>query len=331
MTIDHDMWNNGTFFANVYVAVTKDNLTFRGDGRDLTIIGSENFPEDQPTNFFGVAATAAHAGSVVVRDLSVENVRVGMYFATNVGEATGCRFVNTTRNGLRLFVPSSCLVEDCEFVDGGTGIKSYDPTRNLTIKSSNFWSTSAVALCVSTENVVIENCTAVNSRTGINVQQGSTGTIRDVDISVTEVSGITLEMGASVAVYDSRFEGGWCGIYSNGESIRCERVVLSGQTDWGIRINNTGNSVFRDCEFNPSGEYTVMCLYNGSGDCHIDMTNNYWGTDSEEQIAELIHDSNDDPGACCTVDFIPFHDQSTPTEQRSWSSVKDLFDSDGDR
>jgi hypothetical protein len=72
---------------------------------------------------------------------------------------------------------------------------------------------------------------------------------------------------------------------------------------------------------------TVDCVYSGSDNCRAEMINCYWGTDSEEQIAEWIWDSNDDPELCCTVDFTPFVG-GVATESRSWSTVKGLFDGD---
>jgi hypothetical protein len=77
------------------------------------------------------------------------------------------------------------------------------------------------------------------------------------------------------------------------------------------------------------GQWSVLCYSSSDEDCRVDLTGNYWGTDSEAQIAEWIMDSNDDPDYCCTVDFIPF-EGSVATEPWSWSSVKGLFGGDGE-
>ncbi len=103
------------------------------------------------------------------------------------------------------------------------------------------------------------------------------------------------------------------------------RSRFSGQTFRTVLVNSNSETVFLDCELINGGGITVDCDYNGSADCHVTMTNCYWGTDSEEQIAEWVVDSTDHPERCCTVDFIPFQTE-TPVEARSWSAVKGLFE-----
>ena len=106
-------------------------------------------------------------------------------------------------------------MDDCDFVGGGVGFAPFDPTGDLTVKNSRLDAVGAVCMCVSTDSVVIENCIATDVRSGIHIQQGSSGVIRNVDVHVTSSSGtgLGLEMGGSAEVYDSRFEGGWCGVY----------------------------------------------------------------------------------------------------------------------
>lgn len=61
----------------------------------------------------------------------------------------------------------------------------------------------------------------------------------------------------------------------------------------------------------------------------LDLTGNYWGTDSASQIATWIDDYNDhhpmENGAYVIVRYAPFEDQPVQTEQTSWGAVKSLF------
>jgi len=57
----------------------------------------------------------------------------------------------------------------------------------------------------------------------------------------------------------------------------------------------------------------------------IDMTDNYWGTTDEDQIAEWIWDGNDDPSIQAFVQYQPFASGPVGTEQQSWGQVKALY------
>ena len=54
----------------------------------------------------------------------------------------------------------------------------------------------------------------------------------------------------------------------------------------------------------------------------IDMTNNYWGGLDSSQIADLIHDGNDDPSLKGFVEYEPFSAVPLTSSTRSWSSFK---------
>lgn len=58
---------------------------------------------------------------------------------------------------------------------------------------------------------------------------------------------------------------------------------------------------------------------------HVDLRNNYWGYETEEEIATSILDWTDDPDRCRIVDFEPFYPRPVENEDRSWGAVKSLF------
>ena len=330
MTEHFDIWGNGSSYADCHVVITKDDLTLQGDGPDNTIIGSANYPADPDPNLTGISVTYNEASSLTVRDLAIENVRYGVYAASHTCEVTGCRLEAMGVEGMRLYTSTSCVIGDCDFLECGTGVLAFSPTGHVSIWGSHFLDSQYKGVIgAGAESVEITNCTFTGGAGAVDFQQGTSGVVSEITASDYLNGAVVLSMGGSAEIYDSVFEGGGWGVYSNGDRVYCERTSFLGQTNRTIDVNNNGDSAFHDCEFINGGGWTVYCRYNGSNDCHIDMTNNYWGTDSAEQIAEWIHDSNDDPDDCCTVDFIPFQG-SVAVETRSWSSVKGLFRGDGE-
>ena len=322
LTVDCELWDDGTV-ADCHVVFTKDNLTLRGDGKDVTVIGPAVHPEDHPQYYFGIGAPRGDRTSAIVRDLTIENCEWGIYASTPNCEFTGLK-IQGCGEAIREVALSSCLVEDCDIVDCNSGIKAYTPARNLTIRGSRISYVAYGCFCVLVENILVEDSFFSGGATALAIQQDSDAIIRGVDASGYSVAGVNLCLGGSAEIYDSRFDGGSYGIASSGAFVHCERTSFANQSYRTIWLNGYGISYINDCEIINGGGLSVRCAYNGTDDCHADMTNNYWGTDSEEQIRDWIEDTNDDPDICCTVDFLPFN-PGTPTEAKSLSSLKDFF------
>ncbi|MEZ4388171.1 MAG: right-handed parallel beta-helix repeat-containing protein [Candidatus Krumholzibacteriia bacterium] len=323
-----DVWGNNTVIAHVHLAITKDNLTIIGDGPEQTIIGFEELPDSFPNNYIGISVTTTHANTLTLRNLALENIRYGIYAASQSIEVTGCRFDHMQVEGIRTFTPEGALVDDCSFVNCAAVVSLY-PTRNLVVSNSVIAMTAGAPLmtgvvCIDSENVSVESCTITGGGGAIDYQQGTTGEIRNVVAYGFNTYGIKLALGAYATVTDCHIEGGLKAVISEGAGILCTGSSFIGQTYRTLELNSDGDSVFNDCTIINGGGWSVYCFYNGSGDCHLDVTNNNWGTDSEAQIAEWIHDSDDDSQICCTADFIPFNGP-VATEAHSWSEVKGLF------
>jgi len=322
LTEDCELWDDGTV-ADCHVVFTKDNLTLRGDGKDVTIIGPAVHPEDHPQYYFGIGTPRADRTMAVVRDLTIENCDWGIYAATPNCEFTGLK-IQGCHEAIREVALSSCLVEDSEIINCVNGIRAFTPARNLTVRDSRFLVDVIGCLLIICENVIVENSSFTGGLGAFSIQQDSDVIIRNVDVSSCEAVAVDLSLGGSAEIYDSQFEGGEIGIASSGSFVHCERTAFSNQSYRTLYLNGYGTSYFHECEIINGGGVSAYCDYNGTDDCHIDMTNNYWGTDSEEQIREWIVDKTDDPEICCTVDFIPFV-TGTPVETKSLSSLKNML------
>jgi len=322
LTVDCELWDDGTV-ADCHVVFTKDNLTLRGDGKDVTVIGPAVHPEDHPQYYFGIGAPRGDRTSAVVRDLTIENCEWGIYASTPNCEFYGL-LIRGCNEAIREVALSSCLVEDCEVIDCNSGIEAFSPAINLTVRNSRFSNGVIGLLCVLVENVLVEDSVFTDFWGPFSIQQDSNAILRNVDATSNHNVVVDLCMGGSAEIYDSRFSGGEIGLYSSGSFVHCERSSFTNNSYRTLYLNSYNTSYFHDCEIINGGGVSVYCAFNGTDDCHIDMTNNYWGTDSEEQIREWIVDKTDDPEICCTVDFIPFN-PGTPVEAKSLSSLKDLF------
>lgn len=330
MTEDWDVWGNGSSFADCHVVITKDDLTLQGDGPEATIIGPAEVAGSPDANYTGISVTYNEATALTVLDLAVENVRYGMYVASPECEISGCRFEGNVVDGVRLFTSSYCTITDCEIIGSGTGIHTFSPTANLTISDCSFLlpptASARGCACIGTDNVSIADCQFVGGGGAIDFQQGTQGYVTGIVATQYQNYGVKLVLGGSAEVYDSILEGGLWAIVADGDGVTCERSVFRNQTYRTIYIN-AGLNRINDCEIINGGGYSVYCNYNATSDCHVDVTDCNWGTDSQEQIEEWIWDANDGSEFCCIVDFIPF-EGPVATQAHSWSAVKDMFGGD---
>ena len=321
---------SGGVIADVHVLVNKGGLTLRGDGSDATIIGPVEEPSPTNFNYVGIAATNTYANTLEIYDLAVENVSYGVYAGTDEFEISSCRIENSGSSGLRMQRLTEGRVRGCTIVACGYGVDAISPCGPVFVRDCHFVDNGIGVSTIRVDRIEVVDCVFTGGFVCVNLEQWTYGVIRGVSASGCQSGGVSTTMGTEVEIYDSVFRGGLIGLFAHGLRAYCENTIFTENTSKTVWLNTSGNSVFRNCDLINGGGLTVYCDYNGSGDCRVDMTNNYWGTDSEEQIAEWITDSLDEPDRCCTVDFIPFHSESTPTEAHSWSSVKGLFQGGGE-
>ena len=94
--------------ATWHVAITKDNLTLRGDGPGVTIIGPEVLPPPPPSfEYHGISVTFVYATTLTIRDLQIEHVRKGVFGVCPDLLVENCAFADIVENGLQLSNPSA--------------------------------------------------------------------------------------------------------------------------------------------------------------------------------------------------------------------------------
>ncbi len=112
----------------------------------------------------------------------------------------------------------------------------------------------------------------------------------------------------------------------------CDDILIEGSVFWGSTLRSV--SIF-SC--NPSFQNNHilkdegLAVYVGGyveePNIYIDMTNNYWGTDSPDSISSWIRDGYDDTTFPVHgfVNFTPFSDVPLPNEKTTMDSFKALF------
>lgn len=315
--------------ADVHVGITKDNLTIRGDGPDVTIIGREAAPDPPPAlEYVGICVSDYYATSLTVRDLKFEHTRTGVYASLPNVEITGCEFSELIDEGIFLNSSGGTTILDCQFRDTYRGIIAFYQTNDLLIKDSVF-ETSVGMRFVGASGVRVESCSLTGGIVAIDFQQSATGTVESCTAIGFDNVGLGVLSGAHVEIANCEIAGGQAGIYipNHSTSLIGQDVTLTDQSYASIVIG-AGDLELHDCDIINGGGFSVLCDASWPDPFHADLTDNYWGTDQADQIAEWIWDATDDPELSCTVDYIPFQGP-VAVESHTWSDVKGLFRGDG--
>ncbi len=103
--------------------------------------------------------------------------------------------------------------------------------------------------------------------------------------------------------------------------------IVEDVDDCSIRINSIESLTVHECDL-AKGDRGVVYIpdrTNCLSTFHLDMTNNYWGTDNPDSIQAWIHDRNDTDLACFWVDYEPFYSTHTPVQTKNLGGLKALF------
>ncbi len=305
---------------DVYVAVTVSDLTIIGSGADQTIIGPPTRLWVDPAEPKVICALS-RVSRLVVEDLAMENVFTGIYRSERGSlEVRRCR----TRGcgiGVLTWSELSTIIEDCHFQDIDHGVISFYPARNLTVANCDF--VVCMASFDHTANATVTDCNfdryaggcqfannssggiysstfANQSNVGINVVTGSVVNLVGDHVSGSAVN-LRLRTAATVTGWDNVFSGGSNStIFSSNGMVELHGCQI---------LHGTGPTVKVDAFVNPPLRT-------------LDMSSNYWGTDSAATIASWIVDGHDDPTVNAVVQFEPFTGQPIATEPTSWGDLK---------
>ena len=325
---DHRPFTTDLWTEEAYVGVDVDSLTIRGTDRDGVIIG----PPVAPDVWYvvrpkGIALSRERTTYLRVENLTVRNVHDGFhvfhtYDLTDVtvygcsnglvtGFSTGSRVVGSLfwqcDIGIGTFVGTrDFTVEDCEFVDTGSGV-TFNETSNAVTRNSRF------------------------RNSGAQYAQGTTGRIVDCHFEgawgyIDIVLSATLEILDCVVESDSRYSIS-ISTYSH---VTGTRNILRGGDQATLRFAGNSTADFHGNHILRSTGPSVMCEAYVTEPVEIDLTENYWGTSSPDSLRSWIVDGEDlhDPpffNNFSKVLFDPFEGRPIPTRQESIGSLKGMY------
>ena len=307
----------------VCVQTFGQDIVIRGSGQDATFIG----PVDQGDLFQSGCqgmVDFSETGSVMISDLTVENLAVGVYTTASSFELLNC-CVKGSSNSAGVFVMCQDVVtvEECEITDNDNGIMLYYSTAVTTIRNGVFMNNDNCGIYnQSVDGVEVINCQFEDSRVyssggGIILEKCA---FRDCYSRCVDLTGGTYDMS------DCTFDGdrhSWC-LYLSHCAVTGTGNILRGASRDAIRLNDvdisfTGNHIFSGDQFIKAVNYNTLPIR------ELDFRNNYWGTTDAEEISARIEDGYDDPSEYVHVLFEPFSSVPLPDEKKSLGDVKRMF------
>lgn len=308
---------------DVFVAVTVSDLTIIGSGADQTVIG-------WPTTLGGgpnqpkIICALSRVSRLVVEDLAMENVFNGIYrdqggtLEVRRCRTLGCLYGVTTWSEL------STIIEDCHFEDIDYGVISYYPARNLTVSQCTF--DACEASFDHTVDATVTDCAFVGYTVGCQFANNSSGGIYGSRFTNQVNVGIVVATGSVVTLVGNQVSGSGVNIKARtAATIIGSDNVLSGGSNVTIVISNS-NVQLHGCQIlRGSGPTVMLDTFLNPPVRTLDMTRNYWGTDSATTIASWIVDGNDNQAIYGVVQFEPFLNQPVSTEPTSWGDLKALW------
>jgi len=312
----------------VIVGVTKDDLTFIGSGKDVTIVGTSQpygDPGEDPKSFCSIGSFDCK-----IQDLTIENVEEGIYWweGNLVVEDCVVRGNTITYIGIGSWF-DSLMVNDCDFeLNGGAiGITTHPPSGNISVLSCTFLGYGIGIGAIETNGINVEGCQFENLAVGAQFDYGTTGSLSNCQFLNSLVIGFEMSYNSYVEIHDVYFTGSKEGMrISSGSDLIGSRVVIENSTGISILLMSQAYVNLTESHIFPSIlDKAVWAQGFLSEHVTQDFRGNYWGTSDPVAIAAMIQDSNDDPSIHTTVLFEPYSGEPVPTEQKSFGSIKAMF------
>ncbi len=310
------------------VWVTKDDLTFIGSGQDVTIIGPPTYSGASGEHPKGFCQFGEFDGSI--RNLTIENVENGVYWwhGNLFLEDCNLRALNSSAIGLLIW-PAGGMARNCRFEmsSGGRGCVVATAGINFAIEDCQFAGPGyAIAAVGGSQNTNIRRCEIRDPRYGVIIEQGSTASVADCQITDAGEYAILVTTASALTLDRTTVRGAATGIsVGGGSSLAGNRVVVENTTREALLFCCNALVTLSTCHILPTTGWAVRCFGSWSNVHTLDLTGNYWGTADAAAIAASIWDGNDETAIQCTMQFVPFADGPVPTESTSWGNLKALL------
>jgi hypothetical protein len=314
--------NAEKWIFDVYVAVTVSDLTIIGSGSEQTIIGPSSRLWVDPAEPKAICALTG-VRRLVVEDLAMENVFNGVY--RSQGGTLDMRRCKSYRCmfGVTTWSEQNTLLESCIFQDIDYGVVSYSPASNVAVLQCSFLACSASF--DRTTNAVVSDSQFNGYTVGCQYANGSTGGISSCLFTNQANVAVAVITGSVVDLQSNQLLGGAVNL-----RLRTLATVTgSGNTFGGgssatIRLSASDIELHGNQILHGAGWSVYLEAFSAPLKT-LDLSDNYWGTDSADTIASWIYDAHDNPTVYGDVLFEPFTGQPVPTEATSWGDLKAAF------
>lgn len=311
----------GNWSEPTYVAVTKDNLTIRGTERDAAIIGP---PVKNVVGFGPMGIVTGGAVSTIrVENLTVENLYDGMYL---IGNATveGC-LSRSCSAGIAAFTEVGLVVRNCVFELNGDGVWSYQVPTML-VQACTFVNSHEGISIVRTTNAVVSSCQFSDGTVGLEYER-SNGTVTGCSFANVFSTAVVSNDRSVVTVVGNVITNGQAGVIATlGGHITGSQNLIQGTTYAAALLDSRGTMDFHNNDLLPASGYGARVEnFVDPGPYQLDLTNNYWGVETEAEVAALIWDGADDPTIPVLIQYAPFSVRSVPTTESSFGGLKARF------
>jgi len=307
----------------VMAHVTQRELTIVGDDRDAVVIGPAVPADNLATGPDGIQDT--FGSSLTVRGITVRNVNVGVSaIGTNLFVAD-CN-VHTCEIGIGAAVTGGTHIWDSSISDvKGQGIAILDVQgESPAIIQRCVITDTGIGIDMQTEGNLVADCSVVRGTVGIQASFAGSAQIVNCTLQDQGNVGIGVLGGSSVFASSNRISGSAQCIFVSG-ALSGSGNQLMGGTFATLRIGGQSALDFHDNHILNAGGWSVHTVGGSLNVWPIDLTNNFWGSEDSDQIADWIYDRNDSNGTWLLVDFEPFHGQPVRTEETSFGRVKAAF------
>jgi parallel beta-helix repeat protein len=235
---------------------------------------------------------------------------------------------NNKYEGILLYGSSSSsnILQNNTASNNDYGIYLYHSTSNtLANNTASNNDDGGIRLSFASGNILQNNIAKLNKKYGIHLFDSNSNTLANNIASNNGYDGIYLDCVFYLVISYNTLENNIVnsnnryGVHLDGEvdnnNITCNLVQNNMQRGFylwcGCTNNNISyNNIIGNGNYNATGSGYEWQLYNGQSD-DVNVANNWWGTNNEDQIIASIYDWNDNPKRG-NATYLPILEQPAP-------------------
>ena len=310
------------------VWVTRDNLTFIGAGRDVTIVGPASYYGPYGYAPKGICSIDAYRSTIM--NLTIENMKEGLYWWRGGFTMEDCRISGDNASFVPLLIwPYGATVRDCtiDTHSGGMGCVIGMMSRDIQFEDCEFLGLGyGLTITDSTRDVRVSGCRFVSSLNALHCDHLSSVAISDCRFEGIQLAAIVSFNDSQATLERVVISGARTGIWAGtGGVVTAVNLIVEGTWSEGVLALSNSFITIHNSHFLPVMGYAVKCEGQWAHSQYPDLTGCYWGTTDADAVRAAIWDANDTSETNGVVNFEPFANGPLPAERTSWGDLKASF------